>query len=91
MLHLIQTQSLLRFSLQLGLVVPSTSTGQGLHTRPMNEPWIVHCINMLLLLYSSPYNFVQGHHSLQCQPIQELHNTTASVKVSSTLPQGSNA
>ena len=43
----------------------------------MDEPWIIHCIDMLFLFYGSPHNFIQGRHCLQCQPIQELQNTPA--------------
>ena len=57
----------------------------------MDEPWIIHCIDMLLLFYSTPHNFVQGRHSLQCQPIQELQNTPALVRCLFRLPQCYNA
>ena len=41
----------------------------------MNEPWVVHGVDVLFLLNNGPHNFVQRHHSLQGQPIQELHHT----------------
>ena len=54
---------------------PTVSTQQCLHPRSVNESWIVHGVDMLFFLHSSPHNFVQGHHSLQRQPIQKLQNT----------------